>query len=163
MSSLKNFRNNESEEDSLKDNEIAIVADGIHVLVQEAYGDEEIILEKQFGEMEIVTFERHGPVDIFFTDGSRIRVVIGDLEPLQPNTDKEGRIRIDAYESYKKLEEDPTNKPLTKESFGDIILHLMKMKTGIYIILMPHIYISYQFEDLITFENSKILPWGLGE
>jgi TPR repeat protein len=156
------------DEDSLKDNEIAIVADGIYVQVREAYGDKEIILKKQFGEMEIVTFERDGPVDIAFTDGSRIRVLVGDRDPIRPNTDKEGRITVAPYESYKKWEQDPTNKPLNKESFEGHYFTLNEENEGEYryIILMPHIYISYKFEDLITFEefqNPSMGTWGINE
>ena len=159
-----------TDEDSLKDNEIAIVADGIYVQVREAYGDKEIILKKQFGEMEIVIFERDGPVDIAFTDGSRIRVLVGDRDPIRPNTNKEGRITVAPYESYIKWEQDPTNKPLTKESFEG---HYFTYKENEddkgeyrYIILMPHIYISYKFEDLITFEefqNPSMGTWGINE
>ena len=106
-----------TEENSLKDNEIAIVADGIYVQVREAYGDKEIILKKQFGEMEIVTFERNGPVDIAFTEGSKIRVLVGDGDPIKPNTDEAGTITVQTYQFYKELNKDPTNKPLSKESF----------------------------------------------
>jgi TPR repeat protein len=157
-------------EDLLKDNEIAILADGIWVQVREAYGDKETILSKQFGEMEIVTFERDGAVDIAFTDGSKITVLVGDGDPIRPNTNKEGKITIAPYESHKKWQEDPTNKPLTKESFEG---HYFTYKENEedegeyrYIILMPHIYISYKFKDLITFEefqNPSMGTWGINE
>lgn len=157
-------------EDLLKDNEIAILADGIWVQVREAYGDKETILNKQFGEMEIVTFERDGAVDIAFTDGSKITVLVGDGDPIRPNTNKEGKITIAPYESHKKWQEDPTNKPLTKKSFEG---HYFTYKENEedegeyrYIILMPHIYISYKFKDLITFEefqNPSMGTWGINE
>jgi TPR repeat protein len=159
-----------TEENSLKDNEIAIVADGIYVQVREAYGDKEIILKKQFGEMEIVTFERDGPVDIAFTEGSKIRVLVGDGDPIKPNTDESGTITVQTYQFYKELNKDPTNKPLTKESFEG---HYFTYKENEqdegeyrYIILMPHIYISYKFEDSITFEEFQkpsMGTWGINE
>ena len=51
----------EPEENSLKDNEIAIVADGIYVQVRETYGDKEIILQKKFGEMKLSHLKDMGP------------------------------------------------------------------------------------------------------
>ena len=67
-------------------------------------------------------------------------------------------------ESYKKLEEDPTNKPLTKESFEGHYFTFNENEDGYrYIILMPHIYISYQFEDLITFEEFQNPTMGTWE
>ena len=118
----------EPEENSLKDNEIAIVADGIYVQVRETYGDKEIILQKKFGEMEIVTFERYGPVDIAFTDGSRIRVLVGDGDPIQPNTNKREELLFLLMKVLKNGKKIRLTSLLQKKALRAIILHIKKMK-----------------------------------
>jgi TPR repeat protein len=165
---LGNKNEAESEDNKLKDNEITIVADGIWVRVRETNGDKEIILKKKFGEMESVTFERDGPVDIAFTKGSRIRVLVGDWDPIIPNTDGKGTITVPSYQFIEELYEDPSNKPLTKESFEGHYLasNFENEEKSHYIILMPHIYIRYTFEDSITFEefqNPRMGTWGINE
>ena len=103
------------------------MADGIYVQVREAYGDKEIILKKQFGEMEIVIFERDGPVDIAFTDGSRIRVLVGDRDPIRPNTNKEEELLLPLM-NYKNGNKILLTSLLPKKASKAIISHIKKMK-----------------------------------
>ena len=67
-----------------------------------------------------------------------------------------------------KLEGDPSNKPLIRESFEGHYLasNFENEEKSHYIILMPHIYIRYTFVDSITFEefqNPRMGTWGINE
>ena len=67
-----------------------------------------------------------------------------------------------------KLDGDPSNKPLTRESFEGHYLasNFENEEKSDYIILMPHIYIRYTFEDSVTYEefqNPRMGTWGINE
>jgi TPR repeat protein len=167
-----------------KSNEITISTSGSVYIAVKNVGEEDPFIFKNFAENESYTFERNGPVQVLFTEGSKLILEVGDEATLlRPKTNGKGKItlplelEVETKVSDNEINTEKKDLSETIPSRENLIGHYFgsftdtendagtnRSKKHFYIILMPHIYIQYEFNKEVTFEgfqNPIMGTWGI--